>query len=469
MYWIALLPSHEDERTAWGWRALQFTPRVAQVDEALLLEVSASLRLWGGRKRLLRRLLAECEPLAGAQWAQGASALTALGVLRLKLRGEAAPARLPQELPLEVLSAAGEHVAILERTGCRTWDDLRALPRAGVARRFGADLLDALDAAYGDRPERYPWLQLPEEFDLKFELVCLATTAPELMWSAQRLLTHLQVWLQARHRGVLALELEWTLDLRRLNGVRLPSHERLVVRTAQPTQDIAHLRRLVGEHLSRSTLSAPANHLRLRSLETLPWGGADKSLLPEDNVKGERLHQLVERLSVRLGESNVLVPVAQADHRPERMQHWEIARLAPHPSPLPQGERGPSSALASLPQGERELASALASLPLPSRERAGVRGKQDALYPPWLLPQPVRLEVKGEKPQYYGPLRLLAGPQRLETGWWDTGVQGPATRDYFIARSDEAGLLWVYRERLARSGGDAETAPVRWFLQGIYA
>jgi protein ImuB len=436
MYWIALLPSHEDERCAWGWRALQFTPRVAQVDEALLLELSASLRLWGGRKRLLRRLLQECEPLAGAQWARGPTSLTALGLLRLKLRGEAAPARLPQDLPLEVLSAALEHVATLERIGCRTWGDLRDLPRAGVARRFGADLLDALDTAYGERPERYCWLQLPEEFDLKFELASLATTAPELMWSAQRLLTHLQVWLQARHRGVLSLELEWTLDLRRLNGVRLPSHERLVVRTAQPTQDIAHLRRLVGEHLSRSTLSAPANHLRLRSLETLPWGGADKSLLPEDNVKGERLHQLVERLSVRLGESNVLVPVAQADHRPERMQHWEIAR-----------------------QGESE-----------ARGRAGVRGKQDALYPPWLLPQPLRLEVKGEKPQYYGPLRLLAGPQRLETGWWDDCAQGLASRDYFIARSDEAGLLWVYRERLAaRSGGDAETAPVRWFLQGIYA
>ena len=59
MYWIALLPSHEDERIAWGWRALQFTPRVAQVDEALLLEASASLRLWGGRKGLLRRLLQE--------------------------------------------------------------------------------------------------------------------------------------------------------------------------------------------------------------------------------------------------------------------------------------------------------------------------------------------------------------------------------------------------------------------------
>jgi protein ImuB len=459
MYWIALLPSHEDERAAWGWRALQFTPRVAQVEEALVLELSASLRLWGGRKRLLARLLHECEPFGGVQWAQARSSLVALALLRLKLRGEASPERLPQELPLDVLSAAREHAATLERIGCRNWDDLRALPRAGVARRFGAPLLDALDAAYGERPERYPWLQLPEEFDVKLELAALATTAPELMWTAQRLLGQLQVWLQARQRGVLALELEWTLDLRRLNGVRLPGHEQLVVRTAQPTQDVAHLRRLLGEHLSRCTLSAPANHLRLRSLETLPWGGASRSLLPEENIKGERLHQLVERLSVRLGAANVVVPVAQADHRPERMQRWESARLAPHPSPLP--------------KRARELSSAPAFPPLPSRERAGARGAAeptavDALYPPWLLPQPLRLEVHGEKPHYHGPLRLLAGPQRLETGWWDAGAQGPALRDYFIARSDEAGLLWVYRERLA-SAAEGGPAPVRWYLQGIYA
>ena len=398
-------------------------------------KLSASLRLWGGRKRLLRRLLQECEPLAGAQWAQGATSLTALGLLRLKLRGETAPARLPQDLPLEVLSAALEHVATLERIGCRSWGDLRDLPRAGVARRFGAGLLDALDAAYGERPERYRWLQLPEEFDLKFELASLATTAPELMWSAQRLLTHLQVWLQARHRGVLALELEWTLDLRRLNGVRLPSHERLVVRTAQPTQDIAHLRRLVGEHLSRSTLSAPANHLRLRSLETAALGRRQQ----EPPARRQR-------------QGRAPASTGGAAQRAPRREQCAGA-----------GGAGRSPARAHAALGACE-----AGRTQPARRR---RGKSKTrLYPPWLLPQPLRLEVKGEKPHYYGPLRLLAGPQRLETGWWDDSAQGPASRDYFIARSDEAGLLWVYRERLAaRSGGDAETAPVRWFLQGIYA
>jgi protein ImuB len=455
MYWIALLPPHDDERTAWGWRALQFTPRVAFVDEALLLEVSASERLWGGRAKLLRQLVKNCEPLTAPLWAHGATSLIALALLRLKARGEKAPgeaeggkarsvenrdearsgqrelasrSRIPDALPLDTLTAAQEHVGTLERTGCRTWGGLRALPRYGVARRFGAELLDALDCAYGERPERYDWLRLPEEFDLKFELVALATSAPELMWAAQRLLSQLQVWLQARNRGVLALELEWTLDLRRLNGVKLPSHEQLVVRTAQPTQDIAHLRRLVNEHLSRATLAAPANHLRLRTLDTVPWGGADKSLLPEDNVQGERLHQLIERLSVRLGEGAVVMPQAQQDHRPEKMQKWE------------------------------------------RRANARATASSNALYPPWLLPHPLRLDVRNEKPHYHGPLRLLAGPQRLETGWWEPDARGPALRDYFIARSEEAGLLWVYRERLSLSDAEAGgQAPVRWYLHGIYA
>jgi protein ImuB len=461
MYWIALLPSREDERIAWGWRALQFTPRVAQVDEALLLEAGSALRLWGGRKHLLRRLFQDNLPLATAKWAQGRTALVALALLRLQVRGADAPARLPQDLPLDALSAARVHVKILERTGCRTWGELRALPRAGVARRFGAPLLEALDCAYGERPDRFVWLELPETFDRKVELAALATTAPELMWSAQRLLTQLQVWLQARHRGVLALELEWTLDLRRLNGVRLPSHEQLTVRTAQPTQDIVHLRRLVGEHLASASLSAPANHLRLRTLETTEWAGASKSLLPEDNVKGERLHQLVERLSVRLGEGSVLVPQAQADHRPERMQQWRPARAAPHPSPLPRWERERIARL-----------TASAFPPLPSGERVGVRGASegsaDALYPAWLLPRPLSLEVRSNVPHYGGPLRRLTRLYRIETGWWEGGQ--PALRDYFIAHSQEAGLVWIYRERpLQLAQGLDEAQEFRWYLQGLYA
>src|SRR3569832_2890275 len=82
--------------------------------------------------------------------AEAATALKALGLLRLR-RDEAAARRLGNdEMPLATRTAAREHLATLERIGCRTWGDVRRLPRPGVARRFGAVLVEALDVAYGE-------------------------------------------------------------------------------------------------------------------------------------------------------------------------------------------------------------------------------------------------------------------------------------------------------------------------------
>jgi len=438
MHWIALrwppeiaadtkaaLPSPE----ALGWWALQFTPRVAWVDdEALLLEVSACERLWGGRLALMREIARlNPAPEVPVQRAQGATSLVALARLRMFARGEPPPYELPSGLPLDTLSAARDHLDVLAHLGCRTWGEVEALPRGGLARRFGKELRAALDAAYGLCPESLCWLTLPDAFEQKLELPALAEGAPELMWSAHRLLAALQIWLRARQRGAVAIELQWTLDLRRFNGVDLPPHQQVTVRTAEPTQDMAHLRRLLAERLALTTLAAPASWLRLRSIETTPWAGASTSFLPEDNRKGDRLHELVERLSARLGAQQVLRAVARADHRPEGMQMWRPALHKPKPD---------------------------------ARPTPGV----GAMYPPWLLREPLRLEIEDERPCYHGRLRKLVGPQRVEAGWWGEGQ--PAVRDYYIAESPKAGLVWIYRER--PSACFTSEAP-RWFLQGMYA
>ncbi|RZL90486.1 MAG: DNA polymerase Y family protein [Variovorax sp.] len=437
MHWIALhwqpetdaafasLPTTE----ALGWWALRFTPRVAWVDEALLLEVSACERLWGGRLALMREMAATnpAAPVPVRQ-AQGATSLIALARLRMFARGEPPPADVPAGLPLDTLSAARDHLGVLAHLGCRSWGDVAALPRGGLTHRFGAQLREALDAAWGLRPESHRWLTLPDVFEQKLELPALAESAPELMWSAQRLLTALQIWLRARQRGAVALELQWTLDLKRFNGVDLPPHQQVTVRTAEPTQDTAHLRRLLAERLALTTLAAPASWLRLRSLETMPWAGASTSFLPEDNRKGDKLHELVERLSARLGPQQVLSAVAQADHRPEHKQAW---RPALHRT---RTDASPSASQA------------------------------DTLYPPWLLREPLRLDMEGERPCYQGRLRKLVGPQRVEAGWWGEGH--PAVRDYYIAESPQAGLVWIYRER--PSSCFTSEAP-RWYLQGMYA
>ncbi|RZA16004.1 MAG: DNA polymerase Y family protein [Lysobacteraceae bacterium] len=417
MHWIALLPPDE-ARDAWAFRALCLTPRVAWVDESLMLEVSGSARLWGGRERMLRRLLKPRALAPLRTWAQGRNSLVALALLRLRAQEPAPAIGRPEDLPLHTLSAARAHADLLARMGCRTWGDLRGMPRGGLARRFGGELVDALDTAWNLRPETYRWLALPEHFDMKVELPAIATSAPELMWATHRLLAMLQAWLSARQRGVLAFELEWTLDLRRLNGVDLPTTEKLAIRTASPTQDMTHLRRLAGEQLARAQLLAPANHLRLRALETTPWGGISTSLLPEDNVKGERLHEFIERLSARLGEARVLVPRPGDDHRPERMQRWVPARGAP-----------------AADQPEPQV---------------------DALFPSWLLPVPQPLKVLGNTPQYGGALALRTRMWRMESAWWED--EPTPMRDYFIAESPTAGLVWVYRDRAHR-----------WFLQGLYA
>ncbi|MEJ8836306.1 Y-family DNA polymerase [Ramlibacter sp. AN1133] len=486
MYWIALQPSPDEDRTAWGWRALQFTPRVASVDEAILLEAGASERLFGGRKRLLRRLLKEGCELRFDAWAAGATALVALSLLRMKRNAVEAPEQVPDDLPLSTLSAAAPHLATLERIGCTTFGQLRALPRAGVSRRFGAELLQALDSAYGQRPERYAWLALPPEFDQKLELPALASTTQDLLFTGQHLLSRLQSWLQGRNLGVLALELEWTLDLRRLDGRLLPPSERLELRTAQPTQEIGHLRRLAGEQLARTALSAPANALRLRTLETVPWGGLTTSLLPEDNKPGEKLHQLVERLSVRLGEQNVSVLAPQEDHRPECMQQSVPARgdggvrglaVGGGRGLAVGGVRGLAvgGARGLAVGGVRRLAVSPKANPsdvpvppagVPSGHHQPTKSASihEALLPPWILREPLKLHVKGDKPLYQGPLQLLTRARRLEAAWWDPQSPAPVLRDYFIARSVSAGLLWVFRERLA-----ADQDRAQWFLHGLYA
>jgi protein ImuB len=51
---------------------------------------------------------------------------------------------------------------------------------------------------------------------------------------------------------------------------------------------------------------------------------------------------------------------------------------------------------------------------------------------------------------------LLAGPERIESGWWDgADVQ----RDYYVASDPQGARFWIYRECAGAR---------KWFLQGIF-
>ncbi|MGQ2922690.1 MAG: Y-family DNA polymerase [Hydrogenophaga sp.] len=438
MLWSALLPSPtstgtaqpteaaEATRRALAIWALQFTPRVALVDEAVLMEVQASLRLFGGRRALRERVLHEGRELGLAQLAWAPNGLAALALARAGIENGC---RLPLDglldaLPMDTLSAVRPHRLTLEHIGCRTLGDVRALPRGGLGRRFDQRLLQALDEVYGRAPQVHEWVALPASFEERLELMARVEQAHALVFGARRLLRVLSGWLAARRAGVTAFTLKWAHDAMRSRAAGEGGE--ITIRTAEPTRDTEHLCRLLTEHLARVTLQAPVGELALVATEVQPLHDVSASLLPDTVRQGEKLGLVLERLAARLGPQRVLRPVLCEDHRPEWMCRWQ-----PASQPLPR-KSAPRTALAQ---------------------------------PGFLLPVPLRLLVQDDHPVYHGRLLLLLGPQRVEGGWWDR-VEGEdrtrnVVRDYWVALSAEAGALWVFQTRLGQ-------APA-WFLHGHFA
>ena len=409
--------------------ALQYTPRVAVVEEAVVLEVENSTRLFGGRRALRDRIVQESPELGVVQLAWAPTSLAALAFARARkengVRG--ALTALLDPLPMDTLSAVRPHLTVLTQLGCRTLGDVRALPRGGISRRFDKQLLLAFDQAYGLRPETHVWVVLPETFKARLELMSRVDSAPALLFGARRLLMQLCGWLAARHAGTTAFVLRWMHDAMRSKDAGQGGE--LTIRTAAPMRDLEHLCRLLAENLAKVQLEAPAGDLELEALDVLPLEELSASLLPDTTRQGETMTLVLERIAARLGPEKVLRPVLAEDHRMEWMQQWQPA---PVPAPKKRARRS------RFPQ------------------------------PSFMLPAPLRLATRGERPMYQGALQLLAGPHRIEGGWWHRVKTGDVqdtcnvVRDYWVARSPHAGVLWIFQERLAQ---DASA----WYLHGSFA
>jgi protein ImuB len=442
MLWAALLPdklpSEESRRTdavsglaTW---CLQFTPRVAVIEPlsespAVVMEVEASMRLFGGKRKLVERVRDEVGDLGVRQLSWAPTSLAAVALARAgKSNGFAKPIeQLLDALPIETLTAVAIHHATLVRVGCRTLGDVRKLPRGGLSRRFDAELLGALDQAYGLRPEAHQWIDLPDTFSAKVELMARVEMAPAMLFGARRLMLQMSGWLAARHCGVTAFTLRWWHDAMRSKAAGEGGE--MTVRTAQPTRDIEHLTRLLAEHLAKVELLAPVGDLELLALDVRSLKERSSTLFPEPQQAGESLALVLERIAARLGPERVLRPVVVEDDRIEWMTHWQ---------PAPESRPRKLNRSVDIPQ------------------------------PTFVFDEPLRLAMRGDRPLYQGLLQLLAGPHRIEGGWWDrTTENGEQTtrnvvRDYWVALSEHAGILWVFQTRLAND----ET---QWFVHGIFA
>jgi protein ImuB len=406
----------------------QWTSTIAIEPPAnVLLEISGCLNYFGGLSTLLGRIDAGLAAIgfpalvATAPSAPAAS-LLARGGRAIAIEEGADIDSALAALPLGLLDGADEVMDTLWGIGVRSVGDVLALPRDGFARRFGASLLDQIDRARGSLPDARTLFVAPERYHGQLELPSPVEETEALLFAVRRLVIELAGFLHGRGAGVTRMRFDLVHE-------DVPPTSMVIGLAA--TRQIEHMQNVLRERLSRLQLPDRVEAIRLVSEETAPLAGKEGELFPGSGKDGEAGTQLIERLRARLGENAVHALVLHADHRPERAQASAQATQA--------------SARAT----QASTRSSLAAASTGRDARSTPRGYP--VRPLWLFTEP--------RPLGAGPasaeLKLLSGPERIESGWWDSNEIG---RDYFVGRDARGAEVWLYRDR----GG-------QWFVQGVFA
>jgi protein ImuB len=414
----------------------------------VLVDISGSLKLFGGLQTLTTRIASGLMELGyQAQWAcaptphgawllaqhQPACVVESLPLLNARLAS----------VPLGLLSTFAQPKGVkqldtLHGLGAHTLKDLAALPRPGIARRFGPELLDELDRALGRVPEPRLSIEVPRDFALKLELLAQVENAEALNFAGRRLLIELTAWLTVQHAGVRSFCFLAHHDSHPATAIN--------IELAQASRDLARLSLLLRERLEKTQLIEAVHSLELVCKDVVSLHQNNQQLFPSPEQMQEGLGRLVERLQSKLGAATVQSMSLANDHRPENAYKLEpITKLPPSKAPKePSSTKSISSNTSS---------NTNATLP-----------KHNILPRPlWLLPQVISIGEQKNRPWYRSPLKLLAGPERIESGWWDDDL---VQRDYFIAEDHEAVLYWIYRTRAVAK---EQSEPVaQWFIQGVF-
>ena len=393
--------------------------------DSVFVEIGASLSLFGGIAAIERRLRHEVAAFGTA--CSLAIAPTAHGARVLAAHADAivipSIAQLAPALGLVALGASGldaKTVAALHGMGFRLLRDLFRLPRAELARRIGEDAIDHLDRMRGLAAESLLRFHPPDRFERRLEFSFGIESTGALAFPLQRAIRDLSIFLIARDGGVQ----RFTLVLGHERGASTSVEVGLLA----PQRDAASLFELARARLDRIELPAPAHALTLRADDLPPLCPLHRDLFDASRNQALDWCGLAERLRARLGEAALHGISCAMDHRPYRA--WRFV--------------------------EPVVAEQTARRKIVARD-AGAK-KADAVRirrrPFWLLHRPAVLRGS--------ILRVLAGPERIESGWWDEHDQ---RRDYYVVETRRHQRAWAFVE--AGSPVDATTSA--WMLHGWFA
>jgi len=418
------------ERLA-AW-AGQFTPMSCLDGQGIALEVESCLRLFDGHAKLTAAIARGVRTL-GFHAALGVAPtpLAARVFARAEAQGRAVRAcltlaELPQrvaELPLFLLDWPAKTLARLTDLGVLRLRDMLELPAEGVARRFGPEIALSIDRLMGRVGDpRLPY-EPPPRFRSRLELPAEGVDA--LLFPLRRLLAEMEGALRGRGAGVQRL----TLTLEHVRRART----RLGLEFASPEREAGFILAIARERLGRLSLASPTCAIEVRADALLPHAPRAGTWLPGAAELAIDRERLVERLAARLGRDRVFGIAVADDHRPEK--DWAPARAAATTRHSREGGN-PITPIGSPPSRGRHL---------------------PITRPAWLLNRPQRLITHDGIPAWQGELTLHAGPERIESGWWD-GEE--VRRDYYVALNPRGEAAWIFREHRDLAS---------WYLHGVFA
>ena len=399
--------------------ASQFTSKVnIQPPQALLLEVRGSERLFGGLSAiqdLISQQLTE-------QWQcsyQSAVTPTPMASLLLACAGQSDVVRNKQHLRsvLGRLSVTNLPIGLkkkrqLRNIGARVLRDLWRLPKDGIARRFGPELINYLDRTLGLIPDPLDFFASSEVFDAYYEFPMEVYSTDLLFNIAEQLLQQLTTFL--RQRDVCINQCRFRLFHAEHAAIDI------IVGARKATRDHNRLVMLLEEHLNRLSLQAPVKSIKLQANDFVQFSPQELSLFLEP-VADLRLacnesdiESLLEQLQARIGSDAIKSYYSVADHCPEYAYRVNQS----------------------------------------GKEKGGCIKQQR---PFWLLSEPRLLPKKHNLPWLRGPVSLIKGPERIETGWWSGH---DVRRDYYVAVDSKGSHLWVFQEL---------NEDCRWYLHGLFA
>lgn len=419
-----------DQLAQWCY---QFTPTVSVYKHfSVLLEIGGSLALFKGIGRLLQQIdfglqqqgYRHCGGLAHtreAAWLfshyRAENPLPLFPEAMNPFNPPEAEFWLPslQAIPLDYLDIGEKQRQQLLNMGFKNLGDVLALPGAELGKRFGKTFLDSLAAIAGTQGRVEADFQPPPVFDAEVEFSNGLTSLEELHGPMEELLSQLLGFLNRQQMYV--QELQW-----RFFYFRQPA-DTLHLHTSPANNNLDSLLSLTKLKLERFTLKAPLESLQLSSECLIPASAGSGELFPELSHPSNQLrdyHQLLDKLLTRLGDRGLHTIAVGNEYLPEYRQVVKdltprnIDEVRLHPAP---------------------------------------ENPQQSLLPLWLSQAPMPIAAPEAGPA--GPLRLVYGPQRVDSHWWWQRCR----RDYFIARHKNGSYCWVYKDLNSE----------RWFLQGFYA